>query len=767
MPNYYMSQEDCAQHFSSRTNTNPRYKHFKQIHYTAGDFEQFFNVQPTHIRKDGLSKQYIYNTFYYMFYQCKKGIYIKIRNNTIDIFLPFSNAHFTNRWGHRLKPDMDMVRYIRTHHAKEVDNLNDIHVILWYCQYNENRPFLKKRVEKFLNKWYSNNGIIRYEHPIPEGDSGVAHIHDMFLELCNTRKVKDVDIFVNRRDFPIHSKQHYEPYHHIFGDRTPLPSFLTFDDMCPILSMVSNEKYNDISIPTWEDWARVSSIEDGKYFPKANRDYTCVFDIPWKKKKTMAVFRGASTGMETTQNMRLFVCELSHPNIDAKISHLNCRPRIHHVDGQPTLTCMKSIFHLKGNFLTPYEQSSYKYIIHVDGHTASYRIGYEMGMGSVLLKFKSPYTMWCSNYLVAYDKTNIKNANYISIKEDGSDLVGWVEWCTKHDDECSIIAQNAKKTYDLYFNKNHILDRLNQTLSTLYHCNDEVRKLPIQKEISTLPTLTHKLYTNSNCEIWATTDTQMICKKKLRGSKEDFLYSGFIGKYCLNYFPYFATTFRYNKNYIVMQKIQGISFYDWIHSKQFSYKEYIKILLQLQYILHICQHKVGFVHYDLTTWNVMLQKNGKQKITYPISDTSTVSLYAKYKPIIIDYANVSGVCKDYYYSAFHHCKLPTFQDSLTILINSSYDIKNHSALHFICNTEYTNHTCICRKNTKSFLYDKKKYNELLHGNKAGVQQYTPLQFADYLVQTFNVYIQKEGEFKPSSYVQDIIEKTLTWYTTPH
>ena len=52
-----------------------------------------------------------------------------------------------------------------------------------------------------MNKWYSNNCLVRFEYPPSEGDSGVSQMKDMFSSLCNTRKIPDIEFFVNRRDF--------------------------------------------------------------------------------------------------------------------------------------------------------------------------------------------------------------------------------------------------------------------------------------------------------------------------------------------------------------------------------------------------------------------------------------------------------------------------------------------------------------------------------------------------------------------------------------
>ena len=38
---YYLSKDECEKHKYNRVNTNRRYKHFNQTHFTCGDEEQF------------------------------------------------------------------------------------------------------------------------------------------------------------------------------------------------------------------------------------------------------------------------------------------------------------------------------------------------------------------------------------------------------------------------------------------------------------------------------------------------------------------------------------------------------------------------------------------------------------------------------------------------------------------------------------------------------------------------------------------------------
>ena len=209
--NFYYTREECERHNYNKRNTNPRYKNFNQTHFTAGDPEQFLRLtrddrvncithshpsepkfwnQPTQFW-DGfhnINSETYKNSFNYIFYKFKKGVFIRIRNNHLETFLPFSNAAFTNEWSGRIEIDKQF---------KTLDNL------LRYTQEKEGRRFNPKRVNRNMNMWYANNCLVRYEFPITEGDSGTVQMKDMFDTLCKTRKVPDMEFFVNRRDFPI------------------------------------------------------------------------------------------------------------------------------------------------------------------------------------------------------------------------------------------------------------------------------------------------------------------------------------------------------------------------------------------------------------------------------------------------------------------------------------------------------------------------------------------------------------------------------------
>jgi hypothetical protein len=120
---YYNKDEDI----SIRYQTNSRYRNFKQVLYTAGDEEQFtthisyengttkiIDCEKNNIWKDvkvikhflkntSVSSKVIMKNFRYHFHTLKKGIFVKIINNKVKVFLPFSKHNFDNKWDNRLE----------------------------------------------------------------------------------------------------------------------------------------------------------------------------------------------------------------------------------------------------------------------------------------------------------------------------------------------------------------------------------------------------------------------------------------------------------------------------------------------------------------------------------------------------------------------------------------------------------------------------------------------------------------------------------------
>ena len=146
---------------------------------------------------------------------------------------------------------------------------------------------------------------------------------------------------------------------------------------------------------------------------------------------------------------------LLHPYLDAKIVGWNVRDK--KIAGQPMTFIRKKDFNFEGgstNFVPVYQQSTYKYLLYIEGHCAACRYGFMMQLGSVILKVESKCVadkMWYFPLLRPY-------FDHVPVAADLSNLQSQIEWCRAHDDECRIIAENARRLYDRYLCKDGIMD---------------------------------------------------------------------------------------------------------------------------------------------------------------------------------------------------------------------------------------------------------------------------------------------------------------------
>ncbi|CCV02277.1 Putative tyrosine protein kinase [Invertebrate iridescent virus 30] len=478
----YFTTKECKI-FISRIQTNPRYKNFTQLYYTVGDVEQFWvernlqNNETKDKKEPQLSKDNIFSnletflpfegytnisqaqledTFNYIFNKFKKGIFIKISGGQLESFIPFSKAVYTNEWSHLIKIDpnkyTNLEHFFKVHHNL-VNKLN-----------KTNYKFNIHKIQLDPSFWFANNCILRYENPINEGENNYAQLKSMFLELCAERQLPDIEFFVNRRDFPILTRNGTEPYNNIFGDDVPLLSY-KFDKYLPILSMCSSDKFADIAIPTHEDWARIKSNE-GIYFPPKCRNYTFKFETDWKTKKNIAVFRGSNTGcgFNVENNTRLKLAKLSteYPQyLNCGITNWNLRVRKNKDSEYLQIPDVENLQLVEK--LTPEQQSNYKYLINLDGHVSAFRLSLELEMGCCILLVESPqkWKMWFSDYLEPY-------VHYVPVKSDLSDLIEQVKWCQTNDNKCQQIAQNSLRFAKKYLSKKGILDNLEKTIFQLH-----------------------------------------------------------------------------------------------------------------------------------------------------------------------------------------------------------------------------------------------------------------------------------------------------------
>ena len=619
--------------------------------FTAGDEEQFESTRnksktfyEEHVKNfdpsETLSSEDIWDgyygtfsdsvtdTFRYIFYKFKKGVYIRIKDNKLVTFLPFSNANFVNEWSHLIHPPKgeSMISFFR--------KLNE----------KEGRSFDEKKVNTQVDKWYANNGLLRYEFPIAEGDTGIVHMKDMFETLCAKRTIPDAEFFINRRDFPLLKKDGTEAYDNIFNsDSHPLISH-RYDKYTPILSSVKHESFADIPIPTLEDWARVKATcsgEEFKEFPKTPaKQYVGEFSTPWEHRKPIAVFRGSSTGIgvDIETNPRLKVSYLSSlkekdpkdslPFLDAGITEWKLRPR--KIKGQEELKTIDtdSLPFSKVEKLSPEDQSKFKFIINIDGHSSAFRLSLEMRMGSVILLIDSEYGLWFKKLLIPF-------VHYVPVKKDLSDLVEKIQWCKSHDQECRNIVKNCLEFYDQFLTKDALLDYLQKVLTSVSLCQiisyKSKRKMVSKEDPKIFPTFDEKdlilLHNGKNSKVFVDRSKKFVIKVS---EKEDLMHELMIGQKFSNLRNFVKTLGLTDQGMLVSQFIEG---------KKLDLGSPIKIIFaQVALSLLIAQQQYGFVHCDLMPWNLVIQEfSQNQDIFYSFSAVDSITLKTKFVPVIFDF----------------------------------------------------------------------------------------------------------------------------------
>lgn len=734
--------------------TNGRYKNFTQTHFTAGDEEQFDQTLiQSNIRsisdfinpelnnmiweKYKISPLEIKNTFRYIFYKFKKGVFIQIRNGQLLNFLPFSNNFFVNEWHDRIEIP---------HSIK-----NDPNVL---------HP-------RF---WYANNGLLRYESPINETDTGMCQIKNMLETLCKQYKtdIPDIDFFINKRDFPILKKDGTEPYENIY-DSTEFPLVShSYPTYCPILSSCTADGFADIPIPTMDDWTRISFKENTHFVSTKRVISTCdKFTTPWSKKINVAIFRGTTTGLgynsDTNIRINLFCKFKDHPHCDIGIT--SCNTRIRKFFGIKELVFPEQNLPISKP-LTLEEQSRYKFIIHAPGHVQAFRLSVELAMGSVILLISSKYRLWYENKLIPWE-------HYVPVKEDLSDLDEQITWCLENDSACAKIADNARKFYDTVLCKESCLSYLKELLCSLStKCVDQAigypkintrnleykyLNLPLQtkqgtykpfcRELTNLELLTNSIrYTSDRKQLFQNTNTTVtlydklyVCKTSRNPSKID--HENFIGIYGVNkvlrHIPNFCYTIPYSNpktKGVYLEYLTGYTMFDYIKSSEFKLNEWYFCMIQIILSLSVAQRICFFTHYDLCSWNIILQRYPSANIVdYMINSDCIYRVWTNVIPIIFDY-DKSYIIHELQSFSCNYKNFSSYQDILCLFVNCVHNIFKFQKLtrteednllylskNIIVDPIYCPQDTINNiKDLKIFLNDAHKYSHLIFSNKGNL-----------------------------------------------
>lgn len=221
-----------------------------------------------------------------------------------------------------------------------------------------------------------------------------------------------------------------EPWVDVVGGEKNLLSH-NYKKFIPIFNGNSGLKYRDIPLPTYEDLQYLWNSEVNE---SMSRKYS------WEQKMDKAVFRGSATGcgFSFNRNPRLKAALLGkkYPGyLDAGITAMKEKLKIDEKEGVG-YTDLKKLSINFSNKLTPYEQSKYKYILHLDGNVAAHRLAKFFLLGSVTLLSETGSMLWFQHMLQPY-------VHYVPVSKDLDDLIDKIKWCRENDDKCREIAENA------------------------------------------------------------------------------------------------------------------------------------------------------------------------------------------------------------------------------------------------------------------------------------------------------------------------------------
>lgn len=253
---------------------------------------------------------------------------------------------------------------------------------------------------------------------------------------------------LNLTDAVLLRKDGKEPWPMVTGDKD-LGNY-KFSKFIPVLGGSSKVGYHDIPIPNYDDVRFVLGYDK---LPEV--------ETSWENKKPIAVFRGTPTGCGTTPetNMRMKLSNMRSPDLDVGVVQFSSTKM--KFDPKIGLSTMRRKDVTVVDFMTMTEQSKYKYMIHVDGNVAAYRLLKTMLLKSVILKVEGEYLLWV-DYLLKPWK------HYVPVKSDLSDLEEMVKWCQDNDSKAKKIAEEGYKFAEKHLTKSFVMSTFAKILWKLY-----------------------------------------------------------------------------------------------------------------------------------------------------------------------------------------------------------------------------------------------------------------------------------------------------------
>ena len=129
---------------------------------------------------------------------------------------------------------------------------------------------------------------------------------------------------------------------------------------------------------------------------------------------------------------------------------------------------------------------------------------------------------------------------------------------------------------------------------------------------------------------------------------KEHIHETYISLTCINKLVKLTPNFVYNfglyktikdnsKFYnVITEYIEGQTLKDYISCQEFTFQQYIFIILQVCLALHVAQKEVSLVHNDLTPWNIIIQRlDNPVTVDYVINRTKVIRIKTDIIPTVI------------------------------------------------------------------------------------------------------------------------------------
>lgn len=378
-----------------------------------------------------VSKKELTSSLEFLFNNYKGFLFLSIRNNIIKGYYIY-NVGFQNNWHQDLK----------TKDGTPFEQFYEKYIMMLGKKNPKSEIGLSDS-----KKWYSNNCILKTSDQWYFKDGPSQSYIKEFLEMLNFTKkqhkyLPDCDFIINKMDFPLIRKDKYPSYKNLYSKPQKIDN--QPDKLWFLCSQSKTKEHLDIVIPNSDEWKDIDNPEHQQF----NHD--------WNSKKPIAIWRGSTTGCQTSikRNPRLWYAYLSSKlsnnsipsNVDIKLTKAVVRLKVN--NGVISYLNKKELpFKIdKSSFTDMKEQSNHKYIFNMEGNVSAYRYGTLFATKSLIINVESDYYLWFEPLLSSKEKVTFKK----DISKEK--LKSSIDYLIKNDSQSKTISENGYKFFQKYIN---------------------------------------------------------------------------------------------------------------------------------------------------------------------------------------------------------------------------------------------------------------------------------------------------------------------------